>query len=91
MPLRTTVAKATQQIERRDANGADRYRAELRYFHVPQRAILGMTNAYAVLDETYTWPDVPPVCACGSTWPGHAYAPGHTATRCTHPHALPPT
>lgn len=55
MPLQTTPDKARKQIERRNPEGAKQYRAELRYFHVPQRAILGMTNAYQVLDETYIW------------------------------------
>lgn len=55
MPLRTTVAKALAQIERRDPNGAAQYRAELRYFHVPQRVVLGMTNAYEVVDEVHVW------------------------------------
>lgn len=55
MPLRTTTAKAIAQIERRDANGAAQYRAELKYFHAPQRAILGITNAYEVVDEAFTW------------------------------------
>lgn len=49
--LRTTPAKALAQIERRDAEGAKQYRAELRYFHVPQRYALGMTTAYAIHDE----------------------------------------
>lgn len=55
MPLRTTPAKAIAQIMRRDPNGVGQYRAELKYFHVPQRHILGMTNAYAVVDEAFTW------------------------------------
>lgn len=48
------ATKAFHQIARRDAKNVDRYRAELKYFHVPQRAILGMTNAYAILDEAHT-------------------------------------
>jgi hypothetical protein len=55
MPLRTTTDKAFRQLLRGDAENVGHYRAELRYFHVPQRAILGMTNAYAVLDEAFTW------------------------------------
>lgn len=57
MPLRTTVDKATRQIERRDAQGATQYRAELRYFHFKPRAIMGMSNAYEVIDEAYTFTD----------------------------------
>lgn len=57
MPLHTTVAKALAQIERRDTQGVRQYRAELKYFHVPQRVILGATTAYAVADEAYTIPD----------------------------------
>ncbi|MFM9473969.1 hypothetical protein [Streptomyces scabiei] len=57
MPLRSTPHKALAQILRRDPDGVARYRAELRYSHFRPRAILGMTNAYAVLDETYTIKD----------------------------------
>lgn len=48
------AAKARSQVNRGDHKQVDRYRAELRYFHVPQRVILGMTNAYEVLDEAFT-------------------------------------
>lgn len=57
--LRTTPAKALAQIERRDAKGAKQYRAELRYFHLPQRVVLGMSTALAYLDETHTIPTYP--------------------------------
>ncbi|MFH9011218.1 hypothetical protein ACH4C6_07560 [Streptomyces sp. NPDC017943] len=59
MPLHTTPHKALAQLLRRDQDGVARYRAELKYFHVPQRAILGMTNAYQVLDEGFTLVDDP--------------------------------
>jgi hypothetical protein len=39
--LHTTAAKAVQQIERRDARGAEQYRAELKYFHYKPRVVLG--------------------------------------------------
>lgn len=48
------ASKALQQLLRKDSTNVARYRAELRYFHVPQRVILGMTNAYEVLDEAFT-------------------------------------
>lgn len=54
MPLQTTLDKARRQIERRDPEGAKQYRAELRYFHVPQRHIMGFTNAYEIVDEAHT-------------------------------------
>lgn len=57
MPLRTTPAKALAQIERRDAQGARQYRAELRYFHFQPRVILGITNAYEVKDEAHVFSD----------------------------------
>lgn len=59
MPLRTTPSKALAQIQRRDPEGVTQYRAELRYFHVPQRAVLGMSTALAYLDETHTIPIYP--------------------------------
>ncbi|GGS47842.1 hypothetical protein [Streptomyces violaceus] len=43
--IRTTPAKALAQIERRDARGAEQYRAELRYFHYRPRVVLGTTGA----------------------------------------------
>ncbi|WP_329356957.1 hypothetical protein [Streptomyces anulatus] len=55
MPLHTTTTKAFNQLVRRDPEGVQRYRAELRYFHVPQRHILGMTTAYAIADEIHDW------------------------------------
>ncbi|MFM9589719.1 hypothetical protein ACKI1J_15660 [Streptomyces scabiei] len=57
MPLRTTPDKARCSIIRRDLDGYNRYQAELRYRHYRPRVILGMTNAYAVLDETHTIKD----------------------------------
>lgn len=48
------VAKAQRQVERGDLTKVNRYRAELKYFHVPQRVVLGFTNAYEVLDEAFT-------------------------------------
>ncbi|MDX3044093.1 hypothetical protein PV383_44075 [Streptomyces caniscabiei] len=51
------AGKALRQIERRDAKAAAQYRAELRYFHCPQRAVLGMSTVYAIFDETHTWED----------------------------------
>ena len=48
------ASKALQQLLRKDHANVARYRAELRYFHVPQRVILGMTTAYEVLDEAFT-------------------------------------
>ncbi|MBJ6623660.1 hypothetical protein [Streptomyces sp. DHE17-7] len=54
--LHTTPGKAIAQIERRDADKANQYRAELKYFHVKARAILGFTDAYAVVDEVHTIP-----------------------------------
>lgn len=45
MPLRTTLTKATRQIERRDPQGAEQYRAELRYFHYKPRVVLGVADA----------------------------------------------
>ncbi|MEU3000193.1 hypothetical protein ABZ684_21940 [Streptomyces sp. NPDC006995] len=55
MALRTTTTKAFNQLVRHDPEGVQRYRAELRYFHVPQRHILGMTTAYAIADEIHDW------------------------------------
>lgn len=46
--------KALRQLIRRDPKGVTLYRAELKYFHVPQRVILGFTNAYEVVDEAFT-------------------------------------
>ncbi|MFI7240095.1 hypothetical protein [Streptomyces cyaneofuscatus] len=60
MPLRTTTTKAFNQIARRDPEGIHRYRAELRYFHLPQRGILGMTADYAVMDEAFLFTDPDP-------------------------------
>lgn len=53
--LHTTVAKAFNQIQRRDPEGLKQYRAELRYFHFKPRHILGTTTAYGVLDEVHDW------------------------------------
>lgn len=61
MPLRTTLAKAIAQIERHDAQGAQQYRAELKYFHYKPRAILGMTTAYEIWDETFTFREPSPL------------------------------
>lgn len=44
--------KAVRQIERRDARGAEQYRAELKYHHFRPRVALSMTNAY--MDEEFT-------------------------------------
>lgn len=41
--LHTSAAKAVKQIERRDARGAEQYRAELSYFHYKQRVVLPMS------------------------------------------------
>lgn len=49
------AAKAQRQVERGDLTQVKHYRAELRYFHVPQRVILGFTNAYEVVDEAFTF------------------------------------
>lgn len=38
--LHTTVTKAVKQIERQDAQGAEQYRAELKYFHYKPRVVL---------------------------------------------------
>jgi hypothetical protein len=43
--LHTTAAKAIRQVERRDARGAEQYRAELRYFHYRPRVILALPHA----------------------------------------------
>lgn len=51
MSLRTTKAKAVRQIERRDAEGAARYRAELRYFHYKPRLVIRMPESHTVADE----------------------------------------
>ncbi|MFE7047104.1 hypothetical protein ACFVAM_01850 [Streptomyces californicus] len=54
----STTTKAINQLVRRDPEGVERYRAELRYFHVPQRFILGITPfTCAVQDEAFTIPD----------------------------------
>ncbi|MGW7598129.1 hypothetical protein [Streptomyces antimycoticus] len=42
--------KARNRIVRNDPEGYDRYRAQLHYRHYRQRHILGMANAYTVID-----------------------------------------
>jgi hypothetical protein len=102
MPLRTTAAKALAQIEHRDPNGAAQYRAELKYFHVPQRAILGMTNAYEVADEAFVITDdqlaehmavlegLSEDMATQQGIPLHLL-PHRQPPSVPHPHALPPS
>ncbi|GHI91287.1 hypothetical protein TPA0905_07580 [Streptomyces olivaceus] len=43
--LHTSAVKAVSQIERRDARGAEQYRAELRYFHYMPRVVLGTPHS----------------------------------------------
>lgn len=77
------AGKALRQLTRRDLDKVNQYRAELKYFHVPQRAILGMTTAYSILDEIVTW-TLPP-----KVWPHPQQTPSVPHPD-THPHALPP-
>ncbi|MEW1568307.1 hypothetical protein AB0454_35685 [Streptomyces sp. NPDC093509] len=49
------TSKAFHQLVRQDAKNIPLYRAQLRYSHFPQRAILGMTTAYTEVDEIHEW------------------------------------
>lgn len=49
------TSKAFHQLVRQDAKSIPLYRAQLRYSHFPQRAILGMTTAYTQVDEFHEW------------------------------------
>lgn len=69
MPLHTDADKALRQLTRRDPDKIQQYRAELKYFHVPQRAILGISTTHQILDEAVTW-NTPP-----NVWPLHQRTP----------------
>lgn len=49
------ASKAFNHLVRTDGKNLLAYRAQLRYFHAPQRAILGMTTAYTEVDEIHEW------------------------------------
>ncbi|AGK78623.1 hypothetical protein SFUL_3705 [Streptomyces microflavus DSM 40593] len=61
MPLRTTTTKAFNQLVRRDPEGVHRYRAQLQYFHAPQRYVMGLNPTYAVMDEAFVFTDPGPL------------------------------
>jgi hypothetical protein len=68
--LHTTAAKATRQIERRDAQGAEQYRAELRYFRYKPRIVLS-----APQDDYYQGTHALPALPGASAFPWpHAHA-----------------
>nr|WP_014696919.1 hypothetical protein [Streptomyces sp. FR1]AFI44022.1 hypothetical protein pFP4.23c [Streptomyces sp. FR1] len=69
MPLHTDADKALRQLTRRDPAKVKQYRAELKYFHVPRRAILGISTTHQILDEAVTWSTPPNV------WPLHQRTP----------------
>ena len=99
------AGKALRQLTRRDLDKVNQYRAELKYFHVPQRVILGMTNAYEIVDEAFTLTDaqlaahmavLDGVAEDMATQQGipldllpHSHTPSIPHPD-THPHALPP-
>lgn len=96
------AAKASRQLHRGDADKVAQYRAELRYFHVPQRHILGMTNAYEIWDEAFTLTDaqiaqhravLEGVTEGMATEQGIPLdlLPHRQPPSVPHPHALPPT
>lgn len=62
--------KAVRQIERRDAQAAEQYRAELKYHHFRPRVALGMPHS-DYYDGTRMLPSLPG--APTWTWP-HAQA-----------------
>jgi hypothetical protein len=66
MMMRLNAERAVRQIERRDARGAEQYRAELKYFHYRPRVVLSTphedyyqgTHTLSALPgaSAYPWP-----------------------------------
>ena len=68
--MRPNAEKAIRQIERRDARGAEQYRAELRYFHYKPRVALGLDHP-----DYYQGTHIVPVLPGASAYPwAHARA-----------------